>query len=187
MDCHRDKNRVVKSTVRTGVWIFAVAPIYTHSLSLRLEMMNWLLRSKFPPGAGDATQGIFLSDPTLEGTAASSWLSPRFPTSPDVGGPKTPPETAWPEFWILQRHVPERYGSPNGLTAPFFSVRSGSPRPKFEKGPEVDDSNGVHSFEKLPDCLTLPFIGRAADGDTQPKNGLAHSRGSISAVCSLQT
>jgi hypothetical protein len=59
MDCHRDKNRVVTSTVRTGVWIFAVAPIYTHSLSLRLEKMNWLLRSKFPPGGGDATQGTF--------------------------------------------------------------------------------------------------------------------------------
>jgi AAA domain len=45
---------------------------------------------------------------------------------------------------------------------------------------------GVYSSEKLPDCLPLPFVGRQADGDTQPKNGLAHSIGSIAAVCSLQ-
>jgi hypothetical protein len=73
-----------------------------------------------------------LSDPTLERTAASSWIPLRFPTSPDVGGPDSLLETAWPAFGILQGHVPERCGYQNGLTAPFFSIRSGSPRAEVE-------------------------------------------------------
>jgi hypothetical protein len=94
--------------------------------------MNWLLRSEFPLGAGMRLKEPCLSDPTLERTAASSCLPPCFPTSPDVGGPKTLLETAWPDLVILQGHVPERCGYPNGLTAPFFSVRSGSPKVEVE-------------------------------------------------------
>jgi hypothetical protein len=53
-------------------------------------------------------------------------------------------------FWDSSRTCNGAVRLSNGLTVPFVSVRSGSPRAEVEYGPEGDDSKGFYSLKSLP-------------------------------------